>query len=152
MEQEVSQIQKIELNDIHDVVTGQIPLPNTIHHVANGIDDNHADLLAYYAKKRIMRQSVYFDDRIASYEKTDKTWKRVPPWLFFLSIVFALTHFLYDIGEKAYAYIKPSEAATSVAGDGGSLSISLIFILLAASLPGHRNRRAHVPVRERVWA
>jgi len=121
--QAISGLSRRELDEW--VEDDQIPLIPDAGSLA-GTNPALAKLAAYYKDKRLVVQRDFFFDRWNLNVRQDKRTYLVPPAFFFLSVLFALSHFVYDIvfsdHAEAGAALSPSRA-------------SVVLIALAAALP-----------------
>src|SRR5215217_54827 len=84
-----------------------------------GLDEEVlTQLIGYYEKKRLKYQQQYYEHQIGRHNYWERHTRRVPYLLFFLSVLAALGHFVYDL----------------VTGTHGE-PVSSTLVVLAASLP-----------------
>jgi hypothetical protein len=134
LHEEVAIILSIRPWRIHEIITGEIPLPRLPHQPANDVRDEDRELLAYFAAKRLRYQLSYFDSRIQRYRRSERLWKSIPPLLFFFSVGAALIHFALDLVTQILEYFHLIDAEKSHFQQP-ELSLSVILLLLAAVLP-----------------
>jgi hypothetical protein len=116
-------------------VASEVDLPG----LPVGLDDEVIiHLSSYYKEKRLCWQKDYFDDQVGRRHLWERLTKVAPVLFFFLSILAAMAHFVWDLEVLNLS----GEAAThpTEAQGGGSLRadhdpISLWLIVLAAGLP-----------------
>jgi len=83
-------------------------------------EDELKALVDYFRDKRVNEQMAYFDNRAKSSKKINKYTQKLPPLLFFFSILAVFSHFVIDIFFKSV-----HEMHTTC----------IILIVLAASFP-----------------
>ncbi|HEX2171800.1 MAG TPA: DUF4231 domain-containing protein [Dehalococcoidia bacterium] len=100
-------IEEDELPEVPDFRAGTLPDRATL-----------TVLTDYYLRKRLDVQAKFFEDRARRNVRQDALTRRLPPALFFGSVLAALGHFSYDLAT----------------GDHGASTISVLLIVLAVVL------------------
>ena len=116
---EVRQVEAVDRDALDEwMEEDQIPEPPASSTVGPAADDRLGDLIAYYRRKRLGAQMRYFEDRMRRNQRLDLYTRRLPPGLFFGSVLAALGHFSYDL----------------LVGGHGHDTLSVLLIVLAATL------------------
>jgi len=108
---------------IHEWVTWRIQIAKRFEPLTKDIPaDVVEEIVDYYKAKRLQNQQQYFDRQAKRRHRWERWTRNVSPACFFLSIVAAFSHFLFEwlAGEEHHGWLH------FLAG---------VFVLLAAALP-----------------
>jgi len=121
LQDEVREIKRLTRHDLHGLLERHevSDMPSGLSQCKIQEDELRA-LVDYFREKRISYQMDYFDNRAKSRKKINTYTQKLPPLLFFLSIVAVFSHFIIDILLKSVH---------------GIHSAGIILIVLAASFP-----------------
>ncbi len=89
-------------------------------------------LVDYYLTKRCRNQLHYFERRARQFSSTDRYIKELPRLLFFGSVLAALGYFSLNLFDT---YLQQHVAAAQTSATAPTVTLAIVFILLAASLP-----------------
>ncbi|MBI2471561.1 MAG: hypothetical protein HYV59_10015 [Planctomycetes bacterium] len=121
LQNKVNEIKRLTRHSLHELLERH-EVSDIPHGLSQCVikEDELKALVDYFKEKRICYQMDYFDNRAKSRKKINAYTQKLPPLLFFLSIVAVFSHFVIDIFFKSVH---------------GIHSVGVILIVLAASFP-----------------
>ncbi|MEO6391034.1 MAG: hypothetical protein ABIP75_04225 [Pyrinomonadaceae bacterium] len=132
IETKLAEIEAIDWKRLKDWAKGE-PLPAYATAAETGLTAGElAELVAYYHDRRLQFQFDYFTDRENRLDRWDRITREIGPLFFFVSILAVLIHFVYDLASE---YLFHHEETTAAGHSSGLGMVSVVLILIAASLP-----------------